>query len=405
MKQQILKIALILVFTMAILMPSKAQLIYKNNMFDHYYKPVSSVTTNYNIYTEAMWRLNGKYDMDKKKEHGIRSLNSSYYKLKKDGKRAIEKGRDVNTYDINGQLVDKQTFRRGKEKKHYIFEFNKDGQFTDYKRFNRGMSRTHEVLKYDENNNVLEYNKFKGEKFKKRWNATYKDSLIVAQWSFNKDTSEIRSKWEYKYYETNENKTTKYYSKAKLKHTWNYTCDEEGKEVKPKDETTVCELKQYNNDSTYVIIRRNTGKKGKVTKHRLTYDKKDRLILSEDFNVKDKITFKQANIYNEDGKMVAHYTYKRGKKSDQVRWGWETKLNAEGKIIERKSIWRNKVNRISTYAFEDGHQSTAIVTKGDGKLIYKIEYKYNDKGLMTDVLRFDEDGILSSKNIYDYQYY
>lgn len=405
MKQSILKSTLVLILLMAIFMPSKAQLIYKADKFDHYYRPSSSVTVHYNIYTEGMWRLNGRYDMNKKKEHSIKSVNSIYFKFKKKGKRAIEETRRIKTYDANGQLVEEQFYRNAKEKRHYIIKYNTEGQFTDYKKFNRGLARTHEVLKYDENNNVLEYSNFKGDKFKKRWIATYKDTLILAQWSFRKDTSEIESKWEYNYYETNENKTTKFYKKAKLKHTWNFTCDEEGKEEKPNDETTVCELKQYNNDSTYVVIRRNTGKKGRVTKHRLTYDKKNRLILNESFNIKDKITFKQAHVFSEDGKFFADYTYKKRKRSDQIRWGWESKLNAEGKTIESKTIRNDKVNRISTYTYKDGKKISSIVTKGDGSLKYKKEFKYNDKGFNTEVLTFDKDGILSSKNIYDFQYY
>jgi len=121
--------------------------------------------------------------------------------------------------------------------------------------------------------------------------------------------------------------------------------------------------------------------------------------------VKGKITYKQANIYNEEGKMTAHYTYKRGKKSDQIKWGWEAKYNAEGQTIENKSFWRNKVSKISTYTYENGHKTSAIVTKADGELVYKIKYNYNDKGLLTLVLRYDEDDVLYGKNIYDYQYY
>ena len=103
--------------------------------------------------------------------------------------------------------------------------------------------------------------------------------------------------------------------------------------------------------------------------------------------------------------MIAKYMYKRGKRSDQIRWGWESKLNAEGKVVEAKRIRNDKVKQISAYTYRDGHRISATVTKGDGSLKYKYKYKYNDKGLMTEVLRYDEDDILSGKNIYEYQYY
>lgn len=405
MKQPILKATLILIFLMAILWPAKAQMIYKMSNNRNFYIPASSVTHNYNIYSQAMWNVNGYKNIENNVAHNIKSKNTTYYKYLKKGEKQIERSKSIEIYDKNGQIVNRKRYNNAKEVSFQLFEYNKNKAFTDFKSYKKGKYKTHELLKYDDNNNVLEYYSYKGDKFKSKWIANYNDSLILAQWSYKKDTNEIRSKWEYNYYKNNEKKTTKYYKNTKLKHTWNYTCDKEGKEVKAKDETNVCELKQYNNDSTYVVITRRTGKKGKVSKHRSTYDKKDRLILSESFNTKEQITSKYAYAYNDNDKQTAYYTYYRGKRSEKVKWGRESKFNDKSELVESRRIWRNKLKTISTYKYENGKKVESVSKKPDGSLKFKKEYLYNDKGLLTATLYYNEDGLLKYKSIIEFQYF
>ena len=386
---------------------SNAQIIYEKDKFDNYYLPSSTVNSNYNVYTKGTSELNYKSSLDYNVENNIKAKDYTKYKIKRKGTRQIEKSRLIERYNNEGRILDRFIMVRGKEKKHFLFDYNSNGMFTNYKKYARGKFKTHELLVYDNNNNVLVYNRYNGDKFKARSLASYKDSLIVFQTEYDKDTTEIRRKWEYDYYQTLDKKETRYFLKGKLKHKWSYTCDDEGKEVKPKDETTVCELKQYNADSTYVLIKRFTGKKGKITKHRVTYNKNDKVILREYINVKDKITDKRGYAYNSAGKESGSYYYKRGKKSDQIRWAREVKFNENNKVTETKYFGKNKKYRsIISYTYNDKDLiATTISKKSDGTLKFRNQFFYNDKDLQAKVLKYNKKDKLVKMYVSSYQYF
>jgi len=412
-----------------------AQLIYKADKLDkaenYYYLPTGSVSSKYNIWTEGIWAQERlpKSQLDK----NIKSIINLNYTVRKKGNRLIEKRRKVSTYDKSGRMIEENNFRKGKEKQHHILEFNKNGFFTDYKRFARGNKKTHEILSYNKDNNVLVYENYKRGKFKNKQTAHYNDSLIVSQCSYSKDTLEVLYRWEYDYYKTNEQKETRRYKKEKLKHKWSYTCDEEGKEIKSKHESKICELKQYNNDGTYVVVKRTTGKKGKINKIRSTYDKKDRLILREEINAKNKITYKYASVYGDNDKVIAWYYYYGRKRSDEINFGYEYKYDGDNRV-EEKRISNNKVRKITSVVFntdnvkisseskylkrngqlrfsskqtynDQGQIVSSLSKKSDGSQRYRMEYVYMPNGLLKQKLHFNKKNILVLKEEKIYQYY
>jgi len=411
MKQkQILGFALALIFVLQVIR-AEAQLINQKDKFYDFYIPASSLSNHYNIWTGGAYRVNGIKNIQFNKEHKIKVTDDVVYKLTKQGKRLKEKRRTIHTFDKNGRLIDEQHYKKGREKQHYQFQYNKYGFFTDYKKHARGILKKHEVLVYNQNNDVLKYRRYHKGELESKWEAVYKDTILESQWSYKitkKDSSDILLKWEYEYYPTNQKKQTKYYKKGELKHTWLYTCDEEGIEVKPKDETKVCEIKQYNNDGTYVIVQRNTGKKGKITKTRLTYDAKDHLIMREYINAKNKIWSKQSYKYDDKGRQIAWYYYKNGKKSDQVHWGREDDYNENGKIVETRHIGRKGTAYAKyTYKYNDKdlRVSSSYIDLKKNKQVYRFEYKYNENNLLVERLKYNRKDMLSMKFITNYQYY
>ena len=403
MKKSTLVLVSLAILILGITNISKAQLIRSQDKFEKYYVAANSASNHYQIWTSGMWRMNNLLNIKRNKEKEIKIDRAINYKVKRNGTRLIEKYRSVKIYDKNGRVTDEQDFRRGKEKRHYQFVYNKEGYYTDFRWYMKGRYKKHETLSYNDNNDVLEYKSFKGLDLQRKWQAKYKDTLLESQWSYKitkKDSCEISRLWEYNYYKTNQKKETKYYKKENLKHTWSFSCDDEGKEITNKEKTQVCELKQYNNDGSYVLIKRYTGKKGKVSKDRLTYDKNDRLIMRESINKNDKVTNKQSYKWNDEGKQIAWYYYKQGKKSNQIRWGREKKLNSEGKVLEEIYIGKKGVaygKYIHTYNTDQQIKSSEYIDLKKDNRVSRYEYAYNEKGLLVEKLRFNKKEILVRK--------
>ncbi len=408
MKQRSMLTRGLFLFFMAMSIFSNAQYINEQDQESKYYLPSQSVSSHYWIWTAGMWEINGKKDIENNLKNNIKSKSVQNYKVKKKGERLIEKYRAEQNFDKKGRLIEDMRFRRGREKNHFLLKYNSDGFFTQYIKYVRGTFKKKEVLVYNEDNNVLEYRRYSKKGLQRKLIAEYNDTLLTNQWSYKikkNDSTEILNKWEYEYYPSNEKKQTKYYRNGKLKHTWLYTCDEEGEEIKSNDETKVCEIKQYNNDSTYVVIKRNTGKKGKITKRRYTYDKADRLLMQEYINVKGKITSKWSYKYDDNGKKLAWYNYRRGKNSDKVRYGIEYVYNTDGKIIENRQIGKKGMYGKTVYTFDSkGNKiSSEYIDSKKGKE-FSYTYKYNDKNLLIETNRFNKKNILINQYNTKYQY-
>jgi hypothetical protein len=408
MKNKAFALTIILLLGIGTIKRVKAQLIYERSEQENFFysQPDNSTATRYSLYTAGLWQQNGQVDAKKKKENSIKEVDYTSFKVVKEGQRKVQKYRRINAYDANGRVVRKQNFTRGKEKRCYELSYNNDGWFTNYKATIRGHKTFEEKIVYDQNNFVLDYRKFKNGEFKSKWKAQYKDTVIISQVYYKKDSAEVRSNWEYDYYPDNEKKETRYFDKGKLKHRWSYSCDDEGKEIKNKGESKICELKQYNADSTYVVIKRTTGKKGKISKQRYTYDKHNRLILTEYENVKGKITGKHETVYDKYGHVIASYEYGRGKKSDMIRWGQKYEKNEQGHLLASEWIRKGKVKHKTVYIRNDeGLILSSISTVPGKKQKWSSTYKYNEKGLLVEKKNYNKDDELTWIYSISYQYY
>lgn len=102
------------------------------------------------------------------------------------------------------------------------------------------------------------------------WQTDYSyntDSTLAKNESFSFKRGEKRLKTYYQYaYDNNRKiKTTKFYKKHKLKHTWNYACDERGKILK-KDTTTICSAGGFDNKGRKIVTEYNPNHKSEVKK-------------------------------------------------------------------------------------------------------------------------------------------
>lgn len=418
-------LSLILLFSLSSII-SSAQIVYVNN---------ESTKTNKTSRNILYWNYNAGIYVKGIKQHKLKEVDVSNYEYKKDGKRTEQTSRVIRKYNPNSLKTEYLYFRKGKEFSHSTYKYDSINNLIDYQRSYKGKHFRQTINKYDQYHQLIQRDNYYKNKFNNRSYATYKDSIITAQWTYRKDSSIIAYKWEYNYYSNGDKKTTQYYKKGELKHTWNYTCDEEGEEVKPKEETKVCQLKQYNADSSYVIINRLTDKNGKISKRRKTYDKNDHLILVEHINIKNEITYKNSQTYNKAGYQTASIRFHTGKYSDQIsikseyeyiqdsikiseveigykksgtiRWAHEYKFNKRGKTLESIVYGKKKnviITRNHTYN-EKNQKLSTVATNADGSLKYKNTYKYNDRGLLEETCSYDKNEILKNKSITKYQYY
>jgi len=425
MKKQKLAFLLIAIF---IGLNSFSQIIYVDNKSNK----LSKWNNPYSIQNRIYYGDGINYKLFK--EFHVAEQDISILKYKRKGTRAIEKSRVIRSFNKKTTLTEYFSFHKGKEFSHNIYQYDANNNRIDYKRRYKGKNYLHSINKYNYYNQLIQRDSYYNNKFRSRAIAVYQDSIITAQWTYYKDSSNIRYKWEYNYYPNWDKKTTKYYKKGVLEHTWNYTCDEEGKEEKPKDETKVCELKQYNADSSYVIIRRLTDEKEKISKRRFTYDKNGNRILKEYFNIKGKLTDKDSSIYlgnkqledyqfyrnkhsNKIQKTTIYQFDKEGnkkslikteyKKSGSIAWVHEYKFNSAGKKLESIFYGKNKkLISIKKYTYnEDNKQTESVTLNADGSLKYKSTYEYNKKGLLTRSDSYNKKNILVRSVITKYQYY
>ena len=425
MKKQKLAFVFIAIF---IGLNSFSQIIYVNNES----KKLNEWNNSYNIQNQTVF--GGAIDFHRFRELNVAEQDITILRYNRKGTRAIEQYRYIRKFNKKTAPTEYFSFHKGKEFSHNIYQYDANNNRIDTKRRYKGKYYSHSINKYNSYNQLIQRDSYYNNKFQSRSIAVYQDSIITAQWTYNKDSSNIRYKWEYSYYPNWDKKTTKYYKKGVLKHTWNYTCNEEGTEENPKDETKVCELKLYNADSSYVIIRRLTDEKGQISKRRFTYDKNDNNILKEYFNIKGELTYKDSTIYLGD-KLIEDYLFygykyankiqkstiyqfdKEGnkkslvitqyKKPGVIAWVHEYKFNSAGKTIESVVYGKNKkIISIKKHTYNKGNRQTESITlNADGSLKYKSTYEYNKKGLLIRSNSYNKKNILVKSVITKYQYY
>ncbi len=330
------------------------------------------------FYSEGLWETNTKATKKILAKSGIKAYEHKGFKIKKGKKADKPSFVRIAKFDDNYNLIENIY-----NNKQILFKYNKNNCFTDYKLIKNGKLIKHEIVEYNDSCRVLKYEYYKKNdtKLKRKWVAEYDKSQNkkLSETHYSKDGVTEKSRWEYYYYENGKHKQTKYYKKGELKHIWNYTCDDEGKEQKKDVETTqVCKIKEYLEDSSYVIVNRSTDNKGRITKNVTKYNKDGKILEARTYNYKGKILWGNDYRYNCKGQKIQSITYKRGGLIWlKEEWFYNNDLTVKYKYYGRKGKLKHSVE----YKYNTDKQ---LIERAEydkrQNLIRKYKYEYNDKG-------------------------
>jgi len=352
----------------------------------------------YNSYTPGVANLsmNGYW----RKNKNIKSLKQTIYKYKKGKREEIPYSSTESNFD-NDHLLNYKYSKKGNLHREYQYKYNTYGYYTNYKGFKKGKLSEEEFREYNDSNRVVKYVYYKNNKKRNSYVSEYMDYVkIVKQDNYQKENTDPYYTWIYDYYEDGKKKMSEYYKKGKLKRRYLYTCDDEGKEVKDTVKTSkVCYLTEYNADSSYVKIYRNTDSKGKVRKQRYTYRKDGKLISYESINTKGETSYNYEYEYDANGNKVKYTYYRKSK----LYLKEEFKYNANSKLIEKTryngkgKLWHKTINKRD----ENDNIIEATEYNHKNKLTSKTQYQYDEKGNKTKKIVYKKDEI---KKEYNYIY-
>ena len=356
------------------------------------------------FYSQGRWYTNSKATKKILAKTGIIAYEHRGYKIKKGKKAEKPNAFSQAKFDDNYNLLEKSF---GKTK--YLFQYNENNCFTDFKLIKKDKKlKKHEKIEYNDSCRVTKYVYYKknDSKLKNKWIAEYDKDLksILTKVIFDKKTDAEKYKWEYDYYEDGKRKQTKYYKKGELKHIWNYTCDDEGKEQKKDVKTTqICHIKEYLEDSSYIIVNRTTDDKGRIRKNVSKYNKYNKLIEYRSYNNKGKLIWGHDYRYDCNGKKIQTITYRRGgliwskeewfynkdlvvkykyyRRKGKLKYSLEYKFNHNKLLIERISFdKRHKQTRKYKYEYDDSQnivKTTSFNSKDEATYVYETNFTYN----------------------------
>ena len=377
-----LTLFLIVFFTINFLNLNAQGLFYETGLYEN-----DNIWSDYQYYIQGNSYMHSKYYKSLLEKNKIVGYEHKVSKFKKD--KPILKSTSVVKFDDNYNLLDKND-----GKKHYIYTYNEDNMYTDYKYIKKGEKlKKHEVIEYNDSSKITKYNytKHNDKKLKRKWVAEYdkNQKRMLTKVFFDKDGSTENHRWDYEYYEDGKQKQTKYYKKNELKHIWNYTCDDEGKEQKNDVKTTkVCKIKEYLDDSSYVIVNRTTDNKGRIRKNTSKYNKFKNLLEFRSYNNKDKIVYRYEYIYDCKQRKIAEISYKR---SGIIFYKKEWYYNNDDLIVKTKFFKRKgKLRRSSEFKFNNNKQ---LVEETSFNKRYrqnrKYKFEYNDRGNIIKTTSYD----------------
>jgi hypothetical protein len=356
--------------------------------------------SQYNSFTAGVSNLSVGGYWEKNKD--FKSLKQTVYKYKKGKRLEVPQSNQESSFD-NGHLTNYTSYKKGKLNTQYQYKYNADGYYTNYLNFKKGKLIQEESRDYNDSNRVIKYVYYKNNKKKSSSITDYMDyTKIVRQDNYKKDNTEPSYYWAYDYYEDGKKKMSEYYMKNKLKRRYLYTCNDEGKEVKDTVKTSkVCYLTEYNADSSYVKVYRNTDSKGKVRKQRYTYSKDGRLLSYESVNAEGIKSFNYSYEYDDNGNKTNYTYYKKSKLYLQEKF----KYNANNKLVEKiryndkAELWHRSITKRDS---DDRVIETAEFNHKD-EITSKTQYQYDEKGNKTKKIVYIKDEIKTEYNyIYDY---
>ena len=334
--------------------------------------------SGYSYYLQGNNYMHSKAYKKKLEKTGIVGYERTVSRVKKG--KLVKRSSETVKFDNNFNLIDKNN-----GKKHFTYGYNEDNRYTEYQYIKKGKKlKKHELIEYNDSSRIKKYVYYKhnGEKLKNKWIAEYgKDSKhMLSKVYYTKDGVAESRHWDYEYYEDGKQKQTKYYKKGELKHIWNYTCDDEGKQQKKDIATTqICRVTEYLDDSSYVIVNRTTNKKGKIRKNVTKYNKYKKVLERNSYNNKGKLIYGTEFNYDHKQRLISSITYKRG---GVIRWKQEWYFNSNDLVSKTKKFKRKgKLRFVYEYTYNNNMQliERASFDKKQQQY-YKYKFEYNSKG-------------------------
>jgi hypothetical protein len=283
----------------------------------------------------------------------------------------------------NSKLIYTIGFLRRMKIHKQEYDFDNSDRLTESRLFNKkGRMLMKQNYTYFTGHQLLMHQKEnKGKPESKTLYIYAQDSTLtkVDHFRFSKSSEKLFSSYHYAYYPDKKPKTTLYYKKNKLKHTWNYDCDPRGKIVK-KDTTLICmkedrdltgrkvitlhytdskkkEIKtvnyyrQSNGKDVFSETQRYTLKKGKeIPLYKIHYpDSVEPFLRQQFYDKTGKLVTESLSEYYDytaDSKKLKHLSWKWYGKKQKVKTSRTQSFDAEGLPLEIVVAWGKKIARI-----------------------------------------------------------
>jgi hypothetical protein len=250
-----------------------------------------------------------------------------------------------------------------------IQEYTADGKMKLGQKFKKHVLAVAAKANFDEKGRITEWIKTNGNKKVVSYN-TWKwnqNGNITESVQYKRDTTKIKSKWVYDYVDNNKISTILYNGKGKVLKMWSYQCNQEGEKLEKKEKVTqICRWNK--SDDKYLTQSwRSFDEKGKVQKNVLKYNIKDTSIVEH-------------CMYNDHDSLIYRCTYNNSWDKPLIACSYDKKGR---KSYEQIHTYENDL--ITSYAYYTPRK--AIM-----KTIMKVEYMYNNLGMLTEQRFFNHKG-------------
>lgn len=279
--------------------------------------------------------------------HKNNKLEKTEYQLTDAGRISSIKNpkEDVQYSYVQDSLVG-SIVRNGKEEYTTNFEYSNSGKLRKKEVYKGDRLQSRVVLDYGEEDKVLFCLLQSGRKLRKSYAMSYQ-------------------------YEDKQLSKQKFMCNDEVVRTWDYSCDPKGEVVDEKKHSTLCTVREENNDGSYTEFVRKV-KDGEVFLYTHHYDKNHKNYASScekesgikiwestnsenertsiSYSDKGTIEFSSVTKYDSEGRTTESiYTYgKKQKKTSRTVYSY----HENGLIKEQKSFYKGKPSYVRKYAYE-----------------------------------------------------
>jgi hypothetical protein len=251
-----------------------------------------------------------------------------------------------------------------------IQEYTAEGKIKSGQKFKKNVLVASSKSDYDDNGRITKWMKTKGNRKVVacntwKWNEKgYMTESVL----YKRDTTKIKYRWVYDYTDDKRSMSTLYDNKGKVVKIWSYQCNQEGEKLEKKEKVTqICKWNKI--DDKYLIKTwRSFDEKGKIKKDVYKYNATDSTIIEH-------------RTYNEKDSLIYICTYNNSWEKPLTVTSFDKKGN---KSYEQATTYEN--NRKVSYSF--------FLSKKKGmKKVMKVDYSYDNQGMLAEERYFDSKGI------------